>query len=212
MGLARELQRDFEHWQAMGRSNPILAGFVWEGNVLRRFPDATWVGRAWLPALLLQGPGMECFPLSPPWFSRLQNEYSDSCLLEEKRGSWTVFPDTWSSLKNTIHMETCSEAVLSSSPWGIFWGHALRAVFFSCMFCFTENWALRNRQVPWRLVQSRSLFCCNFAFIIFSLGMRVQGQVPGVQVGCSRERGAGGRKPSQSHHPLSLCLQRSSPQ
>ena len=72
MGLARELQRDFERWQAAGRSDPVLAGFVWEGNVLRRLPEAMWVGRAWLPAPFLRGPGTESFPLSPPWFSRLQ--------------------------------------------------------------------------------------------------------------------------------------------
>lgn len=76
----------FERWRAAGRSDPILAGFVWKGNVLQGLPEASWVGRAWLPALLLQGLGMEPLPPSPPWFAWLQNERSDPCPLEERRG------------------------------------------------------------------------------------------------------------------------------
>lgn len=79
-------------WGGISVAGPVLAGFVWEGNVLQCLPEAMWVGRAWLPTQLLQGPGTQCFPLhfffsSPPWFSWLPNEHSDSCLLEERRSS-----------------------------------------------------------------------------------------------------------------------------
>lgn len=94
---------------------------------------------------------------------------------------WTVFPDLWSFLgievnraKNT-NAETSGEAALAR---GIFWDGALRAFFFSHVFCFTKNWSLANRQVPWRLAQSRRLFCCDVAFRIFShLGF--WGRTPG---------------------------------
>lgn len=142
MGLARELQWDFERWQAAGRSDPVLAGFVWEGNVLWRLPEATWVGRAWPPAPLLQGLGMEHFPLSPPWFSWLQNEYSDSCLVEERRGSGMVFPEK-NNLKSILHTEICTEAVLSPQHPG-FSGVALRAFFFSRVLLHRELGSLKQ--------------------------------------------------------------------
>lgn len=59
--------------EAEGRSHPIPAGFDGGGNALQGSAETLWVGRAWLPALLLQGPWMEPFPPSPPWFSGMQN-------------------------------------------------------------------------------------------------------------------------------------------
>lgn len=189
MGLAQEIQRDFELWRAVGRSDPVLTGFVWEGNVLQCLPEAMWVGRAWLPAPLPQGLRMECFPLFPPWFSRLQNEYSDSCLLEEKRGSWMVFPDMWSSLKNIIHTESSSEAALSSSTWGSFWTHALRT-FFSSPVCFVSQRTglLETGRFPGDLPKVETYFAAKWHLSFLAWSCRSRG-VPRVQVGFSRERG-----------------------
>lgn len=85
----------------------------------------------------------------------------------------------------------------------------MRAFFFCHVFCFTENWALRNRQVPWRrepelaVPKAEPYFAATLHLSFLAWDCRSSGRslgAGGLGRGCP-----GGRKPSWSHHPF-VCI------
>lgn len=85
VGLAGDLGRDFGGWPCprrvcLGREcSPVLTGGDVGGQSLAAHPAPSGARDAVLPSPF--------FFSSPPWFSWLPNEHSDSCLLEERRSS-----------------------------------------------------------------------------------------------------------------------------
>lgn len=187
-------------WQAVGRSAPILTGFVWEGNV----PPALTGGNVGGQILARD----ERFPLlfffsyffSSLWFSWLQIKHSDSCLWEERRSSVGIAVDRH-GVKNIIAAGKSPVKQRCSQSTRDFLGSCIKGfLFFPChVFYFMKSWDFRSRQL---LGGSPKAEGCFAALISFYLGL---GEVLGVQMGTAMGLISAVLGTIPLHRPLPHC-------